>query len=607
MKKNLYQIALFPALVLLGLISYGVAVLLQAPAIFQNIIIVATIVVGSLELVVETLRALWRREFALDYLALMSITLSLIMGEYLTGAIIVLMLSGGTALEHVARLRAERSLKELTERIPTHVLREVRGETVKVPLVDIKPGDVIRVRTGEVVPLDGALLTSEAIIDESSLTGEPYPVTKRSGARVMSGTVNVGQTLSFKASTAVGDSIYQRIVLLVAKAQEAHSPFVRLANRYSLVFTAVALAIGLTAWGISGAPERLLAVLVLATPCPLLLATPIALLSGVNRAARERIIVKGMATLEQLEQVNSLAFDKTGTLSWGKPHVTHIELRSARYSKNDVLAIARALEQNSLHPLAQALRRRAEEEKVQLWTAEDLTEKPGWGVSGRIGKKQYSLTRARGTTSMATALYENEDLLARIMFRDELKPEAKDVAERLNRSGYRLSIFTGDSAAVARELTADFTQPISIHGNCSPEDKARLLLALKQNGERVAMVGDGINDAPSLAQADVGMVFSHDEHTAASEAADVVFLGGELTMVERALTIAKETIATARRAIQLGISLSLAGMIIAAAGFIPPVFGALIQEGIDVAVILYTLFQSGRLSSSSQRSKSGTF
>ncbi len=585
----MYRIFIVPSLIVLGLGSFGIATYLGTPTPIANLILFATIGIGSIDLIIETVNALRRRHFALDYIALAAITTGLIAGDYLVTAIIVLMLAGGTTLEHYASIRARATLSLLKNRIPHQVLRITKKSEESIPIEQAHIGDTVKVRTGEVVPLDGILLSNQAFIDESTLTGEPYSVEKRTGSRVKSGTINLGPVISLQVEKIDADSTYRHIVSLVEQAEHEKSPLVRLADRYSIIFALLTAAIALAAYALSGSGERILAVLVMATPCPLLLATPIALLGGVNAALKKQIIIKQVASLEILDKASALVFDKTGTLTLGAPTVTDIVLHTKRYTKSDILAYARALEQNSLHPFAKAVIRLAEEEKSKLLSATSAEERAGEGISGVIDGRLFRLSRANNLKSMAADLFEKEELLATFLFEDVLKPGTAAVIEQLQKRSLAITLCTGDTAAAAVRVASQLGGHVTVKANSSPEDKQTIIKQLKQAGKTVVMVGDGINDAPALAQADLGMVFSHSEQTAASEAADVVFLGGNVEAVVDSILIAKRTIRIAITGILIGMGLSVIGMILAAFGKIPPLVGALLQEGIDVTVIIYAL------------------
>jgi heavy metal translocating P-type ATPase len=434
------------------------------------------------------------------------------------------------------------------------------------------------------------LFSDAGFVDESSLTGEPYPIEKILGDKIRSGTVNMGNPMVITVTKTEADSTYRKIIQMVQNAQSEKAPLVRLADKYSTVFTIISLALAGFAYVISsGDLSRVLSVLVIATPCPLILATPIALLGGVNASAKNRIIVKRLAALEILSRVNTIIFDKTGTITLGKPVVTAFQMHTKTYDEQQLLAIAEAIERNSLHPLAKAVVTFAKEKQATILHAENIQETIGKGISGIVKNKTYTLSKILQTTGMTIGLYEKNTLLATILFTDEVKKDAKDIISHLQTLGLHLSIFTGDKKAAAETVAKELGANVTIRAECTPEDKKTELEILKKQGKIVAMVGDGINDAPALARADVGMVFSNEEQTAASEAADIVFLGGDFSQVYTALRISKQTIRVALTSIFVGIGLALVGMGFASVGYIPPLIGAIMQEVIDVVAIVNAL------------------
>ncbi len=553
-----------------------------------------TIFFGSFELFVDLVKGLAHKQFALDYIALLAIIASILAHEYLVAMVIVLMFSGGDTLEKYGLAKARQSLTALTERIPNEVVLWNNGHAdQKKPVELVGVGEEVLVRKGEVIPLDGILISEEALTDESSLTGEPYMMDKIKGDQLRSGTVNAGNVLVLKVTKVDADSTYRKIVRLVQSAQEEKAPLVRLANRYSLIFTVFTLAIAIFAYVISHDFDRVLAVLVVATPCPLILATPIALFGGMNAAAKKRVLVKKLASLEVLSRVTSVIFDKTGTITLGQPLVSKVTVLDTAYSLAQVYSIAEALERNSLHPLAKAIVDAAHKEKAKKFFAEQVEEKIGSGITAVINNKIYTL--AKMTTyhhSAAVELHEGDTKIARFEFEDTMKDDAGIIITQLEKFGLSLYIFTGDKEENAAKLIArlgEIGKSIVVKARCTPEDKKNGIDELRRRGAITAMVGDGINDAPALAMADVGMVFSNEEHTAASEAADIIFLGGDLTSVTQTIAVARRTIQIALQSIKVGIGLSCAAMVVAAFGYLPPLLGALLQEGIDILVIFNAL------------------
>lgn len=579
-----------PVAIVVGMIMYLLLAFfkLSVPA---TVIIFISIFLGSYELLRETFISLWNRQFALDYIAILAIVVSILTREYLVAAVLALMISSGRTLEAYGVSQAKRSLSELVDRIPREVLRWEDGSvSKKVKIEEAHIKQQILVRKGEVIPLDGVLVSKSAEIDESTLTGEPYPVDKIVGDQLRSGTINAGQPIVITITREEKDSTYKKIIRLVQSAQEEKSPFVRLADRYSTVFTLVALAISLFAYFYSHENlATVLAVLTVATPCPLIIATPIALLGGVNASAKRRIIVKKIASLEVLSRIRVLVFDKTGTITIGKPRVIRFEKISKEHTEQEILGIAQAIERNSLHPLAKAVVEFASRRRVKVLHAENIEEKIGSGISASINGKRFTLAKLPDKTGMASALSNGKRQIAVFYFEDEIKQESQEIIKKLSNRGLRLFVLTGDKKESAEKVVENLGSTITLQSELSPEQKLEEIKKLKKNKQVVAMIGDGINDAPALAAADVGLVFSNEEQTAASEAADIVLLGSSFGQVLDAYVISNRTIKIAMQSILWGIGLSIGAMVLASLGFIPPLFGAGLQEAIDVAVILNAL------------------
>ncbi len=578
---------LIPTIIFLGIILYLVLTYFGLHAVAVVLILVLT-GLGSFDLVKETVQGLLKGQYALDYIAILAIVVSLITGEYLIAAVIALMISSGRTLEEYGVTQAKKNLTKLTDRIPDEVLLNEQGSTRKVKIGSVGVGQEILVRKGEVIPLDGSLISENGLTDESSLTGEPYTIEKIKGDVLRSGTVNIGEPMLIQVTKAESDSTYTKIINLVKSAQEERAPLIRLADKYSTFFTIITFIISAAAYLYSGSIHQILAVLVVATPCPLILATPIALIGGVNASSKRRIITKKLSSLEALSRTQTIIFDKTGTITLGTPQISEIKIINKAYSQNQVLSIAEAIERNSLHPLAKAIVNHAQAQKVPVIRATEVKETIGRGISGVVEGKTYILEKVKGE-GMAIGLYEGKRKVALFTFEDQLKEESNQVMRRLLDQGYKLFIYTGDKQAAAEKIVAQIDSRIGIKAECTPEDKQNGIKQFKTDGEVVAMIGDGINDAPALALADVGMVFSNEEQTAASEAADIVFLGGNFGLVSDILGISKRTVGIAMQSIMWGIGISVVAMLFAAVGLIPPLFGAILQEGIDVAVIINAL------------------
>lgn len=552
---------------------------------------------------VQTLRT---GGYGIDILAATAIITSVILQEYWAGIIIVLMLTGGEALEDYAESRAKAELNSLLSHKPNkaHILRG--RKIIDVTVRSINPGDKLVVMPGEVVPVDAAILEGHSSFDESSLTGESLPVEKNVNEEILSGSINLEGAITVKALRAAADSQYEQIIKLVRSAAATQSPFVRLADRYSIPFTIVSFIIAGTAWVISGDPERFLEVLVVATPCPLLLGAPIALISGMSRAAKHGIIVKTGSALERLAEIRTIALDKTGTLTVGQPVADEVTALKG-HTKSEVLGYAAALEQHSNHVLAKAIVKAAEEKKVKIQKAKNIKELSGRGMSGRLSGKDILVGRLsllkdhdvavpddfKENAVKHTASYVaiNGRLAGVIMFADEIRHDATDMLERLKRAGVKnIVMVTGDNTAAAISAAKQLNIT-DVYPECLPADK---LAVVDQLPERpVAFVGDGVNDAPVLTASEVGIALGARGSTAASESADVVILLDDVNRVARAVEIAKRTFGIARQSILIGILISLVLMAVFSTGKFKAIQGALLQEVVDIIVILNALRAHG--------------
>ncbi len=551
-------------------------------------------------------REIIRGHIGLDVLAIVAMIATLGVGEYIASLIVVLMLSGGQALEDFAGRRAKRDLSALLDRSPrsAHVLvhgDEPGSDDVRdIPVDDVVVGDVILVRPSEIVPVDGVLLTEASSFDESSLTGESMPVVREAGDEVPSGAINGTRAVRMRAVRLGEDSQYQQIVALVQESQESRAPVVRLADRFAIPFTVVSIALAATAWVLSGDPTRFAEVLVLATPCPLLIAAPVAFLGGLSRAAKAGVIMKGGAVIEQVARVRSAAFDKTGTLTQGRPEL--IDVRAAvGFDPDEVLCLAASAEQYSSHVLAEGIRRAAESRGLSLYAAESAREEATNGVRAQIGGRSvvvgkpalveslaHDTVRAPLGASEAAAYVAIDGCFAGVLvLSDSPRPEAPAVIDWLRTHGVdHVVMLTGDvrptAESVARQVGIN-----EVHAELLPPEKVRLAADLTPRP--VMMVGDGVNDAPVLAAADVGVAMGARGATAAGDAASVVILVDSLAKVVDALAIGRHTLRVALTAIWIGIALSVGLMIVAMTGAIPAVVGALVQELVDLATILYAL------------------
>jgi heavy metal translocating P-type ATPase len=553
----------------------------------------------------SVLRSLWRRDVGVDAIALFSMTGALALGEYLAGAVVALMLAGGNALEEAANRRARRELTALVERAPRTALVHRHEELVEVPVDDVLVDEVVLVRAGEVVPVDGMIVSDAAVVDESALTGEPIPVTVRRGGSVRSGTAAVGAPFELRALRPAAESAYSALVRLVARAQEERAPFVRVADRYAIFFLPATIVVAALAWAISGDAVRALAVFVVATPCPLILAAPIALMCGVSRAARAGVVVKGAGTIEKLGGARSVLLDKTGTITLGKPEVERV-IASDGVPENEILRLAASLDQLSAHPLAKALVAGAEERGLKLTVPAKTQEEFGRGVRGTVAEHRVLVGSAGWLranqvepqappgldSGKATVLVSIDDEFSgMVLVADRLRAESGDLVPRLHGVGVRyVALVTGDKAPAAEAVGARLGVD-SVFAEQQPEEKVDVVRSLEARSDlrNVVMVGDGINDAPALALADVGIAMGSAGATVSSETADAVVLVDRVDRVADAIRIGRRSLSIARQSVVIGIALSLVAMGVAAFGYLPPVKGALLQEAIDVGVILNAL------------------
>lgn len=564
----------------------------------------AVIVRVSIGMVKDLLKGHW----GIDILALMAILSTILVGEYIAALIVCLMLTGGEALEDYASNRAKRSLSALLERAPqvAHLV-DAAGNTRDVPLDDVVIGDRLLVRPAEVVPVDGTLATDtgdqdlRADFDQSSLTGESLPVTKRVGDDIMSGSLNGQRAVIIEATAAARDSQYARILDLVREAADSRAPMVRLADRYAVPFTAISLLIAGLAWWISGDPVRFAEVLVVATPCPLLIAAPVAFLGGMSRAAKAGVIVKSGGTLETLADIKTAAFDKTGTLTYGRPELLRVQPAIDGLSEDNLLQLAASAEQYSVHVLADSIKEEALHRGFELTVAADAKEEATNGVTARldgksviVGKGDYVAHHATGLTAAElapgeSAVYVGVDgaFAGTLILSDKLRENASATLDALGRWGVeRRIMLTGDAEATATYI-ASKAGISEVHADLLPADKVQLVK--DATPKPVLMVGDGVNDAPVLASADVGIAMGARGATAASETADVVIVKDDISQVATAVAVGHRTMRVAKESIWAGIALSIVLMLIAAFGVIPAIIGALLQEAVDVVSITNSL------------------
>ena len=595
------------ATILLGVAATGLAVgilaWLNGRADLAGWVWRAATIPVLLALIVEIMRSLWRGEVGLDIVAALSMSAALIFGEYLAAVVVAMMYSGGTFLERFAEGRARREMTDLLGRVPRTAMRHQNGGLAEVALDAIMPGDQLLIRQGDAAPVDGTVSTGYAVMDQSALTGEAMPVRLGPGDAVMSGATNAGDAFDLTATHPADQSTYAGIVRLVEAAQKSKAPMSRLADRYALVFLGVTIIVAFAAWWFTDDPIRAVAVLVVATPCPLILAVPVALVAGLSRAAKYGVLIKGAKALEALARVRTLILDKTGTLTDGRPQIVAIEV-SDGFTESEVLRLAASLDQVSKHPVAQALEAGARARGLVLALPEAAIETPGEGVCGRIdgrrvvvGGADFVMAQvaqaartdaARLAGSVVVAVGVDDRLAGRIVMADTLRSGTAAFLAGIRRLGVaRIVMATGDRQAVALAVTQGLGLD-AVQAELKPDQKVQLVLRERKSG-LVMMVGDGVNDAPALAAADLGVAMGARGAAASAEAADVVLLVDRLDRLLPGMDIAQRSRAIALQSVYAGIGMSFAGMIAAAFGYLTPVQGALLQEAIDVAVILNAL------------------
>ncbi len=605
--------AVIPAAALLAILV-GLALQLGAHGATAHQVWMAGLLVTGIPVVIRTLRGILQGKFAADVVAMLAILTAALVTNPLPGLIVVLMQTGGEALERYAEGRASEAVRALEEAAPRLARRLIGDREEEVSVSAISVGDAIVVRPGELIPCDGTVANGRSHVDTAALTGEPMPRLAEAGSVLLSGMANLEGRLVLHATAPAAESQYARIVELVRHAQQSKAPMQRLADRYAVWFTPATLAVCAAAWYASGDAQRVLAVLVVATPCPLILAVPVAVIGGINRAARRQVIFRSGVALEELGRATVAVFDKTGTLTLGRPEVNAVWARPP-FAKADVLRLAGAVEDTSGHLLARSVVSAARALGGELPRTTDVMETPGRGIEGTVEGRRVlvgaaSLLRERypGIVGELDAMERDHRdalgavrafvaidgvLAGTITYDDALRPGIARLIAELRAAGIRRTVLlSGDSRAntdaIAAQLGID-----DAHGDLLPEDKVRVVRELVADGSRVMMLGDGTNDAPALSTANVGIALASGGGGITAEAADVVILADDPRRLLDAVELSRGTARIARQSVLAGLGLSSVAMLFAAAGYIPATAGALLQEGIDVAVILNALRAAG--------------
>jgi heavy metal translocating P-type ATPase len=569
--------------------------LLRAPAFRANLPLFAALVIGGTPMLGELLKKLWKREFGSDLLAGISIVTAILLHEYLVAAIVVLMLSGGEALEDFATARASSVLDALARRMPSIAHRKEAGGLVDIKLADIRVGDELTVLPHEICPVDGAVLTGHGVMDEAYLTGEPYEISKTPGSMVISGAINGEALLTIRAEKLAEDSRYARIMQVMHQTEQQRPKLRRLGDQLGAWYTPVALGVATVAAILSGQADRFLSVVVIATPCPLLLAIPTAIIGAISLAARRAIIIKNPSVLEQIEKCQTLIFDKTGTLTYGRPTLTEI-ICAGNFERTQVLQLAASLEQYSKHPLASAILTEANREAVSVLPVEQISERPGEGLRGTISGHSVQITGRKKVEALHPPLppleggleclvFISGEYAAAIRFHDAPRKNSASFIQHLEpkHAVAKVILLSGDRESEVKYL-AESVGITEVHASKSPEEKVAIVKA-ETTKARTLFVGDGINDAPALMAATVGVAFGS-QNDITTEAADAVILEAALEKIDELMHIARRMRQIALQSALGGMAASLIGMIAAAFGFLPPIWGAIGQEVIDLLAVL---------------------
>jgi len=569
--------------------------LLHSPRIAWQAPLIVVLLVGGVPLLVPLTRKLFAREFGSDHLAGISIVTSVILGEYLVASIVVLMLSGGTALEEFASRRASSVLDALAKRMPQVAHRRIANELADVTLKDVAIGDLLVIFPHEICPVDGVVVEGHGKMNEAYLTGEPFEIAKTPGSEVLSGSINGDAALNIRAEKLAIDSRYARIMQVMQDAEQRRPNIRRLGDTLGAWYTPVALALAGIAWAASGESHRFLAVLVVATPCPLLISIPVAVIGAISLSARRGIIIKNPAVLEQIDRCRTLIFDKTGTLTYGKPALSEI-LCTPGFAKDDVLRVTASLEHYSKHPLSQAILQAAQNKNLPVELVSEISERPGEGLRGNVGGHRVWITNRKKVIDRALALppvtpglecliFLDDVYAATFRFHDKPRQESRTFIKHLGprHAVNRVLIVSGDRDQEVRHL-AQQVGITELHSAKSPEDKVAIVRK-EASLAPTLFLGDGINDAPAMKAATVGVAFGV-QSDITSEAADAVILETSLGRVDELIHIARRMRHIALQSAVGGMALSIIGMIAAALGYLPPIGGAIAQEIIDLVAVL---------------------
>lgn len=576
---------------------------------FAQLIFMVVVILGGIPLIYETVKEVLKKNYGADVIAVLAIVTSLLLKEYLAGAIIIIMLSGGRTLEDFALQNASDALRKLAENAPRVAHLVKNGDIVDIKVETVREGDILLVKPGELIPVDAVIIEGETSLNEAALTGEPIPTHKAYNSAILSGSVNLDNPVKIRAIRRASESKYEQIVALVAQAQTTKAPIHRLADRYGAIFTPVTLVIASLTYLFTRDVSNVLAVLVVATPCPLILATPIAIMGGINKSAKRGIVVKNGGSLEKVGQTRAVVFDKTGTLTFGTPKILQIK-KLDRISDKELLFYAASVERLSAHILSKAVVKAAHDQKIELVFPDSFKETFGKGVYGKIKNKEIVVSNVKFLESfgvrfekefldfkkeqnqlgrMVSFVSADKKVVGAIVFGDEIRPDIKQIIQNLKDSGIELvAMLTGDTEKVASQVAA-LTGIDIVKAQSLPDEKVAFVNQLKKKYENVVMVGDGFNDAPALAASSVGIALGASGSSVSSESADIVLLVDNLAKVEEVIEVGKKVLAIAKSGILFGMGASFVAMLFAANGLIKPVQGAILQEVIDVIVILNAL------------------